>query len=136
MVRRDNLNTEDIPELPGYLSVGKAAERHGVNKGTIYYHIFTSRKLKTVFKITRGGDDPRPILLVAEREVDAVFASRTVRADSTPTNVELRDWNRRVKQWAGEVGWTETVVRESGPPPRSLVAAYALAHPDDIEPAS
>jgi hypothetical protein len=137
MVRRDVITIDDIDELPGYVSVAKAADRYGVNKGTIYYHIFTTQELKTVFKITKGGDDPRPLLVISEAEVDKVFTRRNAeRVDTPQVKLDLRSWNRRVKQWAAEVHWTKTPVLVSGPPHRILELAYQDAHPEDTKPGS
>lgn len=124
---------DEVPELPGFIPVAAVSERYGVHKGTIYYMIFSSKRFKTVFKVTRGAEDQRPVLLLDENEVRKVMAERQRDADSENPK-ELAAWNRRVKDWGRAGGWHQTPISISGPPQLALVEQYLKAHPEDVKP--
>lgn len=140
----NRLEIEDVPELPGYLTVAAVAEMYQIHKGTVYYMIFKSRRFRTVFKVTKGmssqGEkDKRPLLLLDEREVKQVFAQKaedaTLNGSTDPQlKAKLTAWNKRVKQWGRDNGWTETPIAISGPPQIQLIEAYLKAHPEDRKP--
>lgn len=132
---KTKLTVQDIPELPGYMTVADIAERYGINKGTVYHMIYESQRFKTVFKISKGGTNQRPMLLVSESEVMKAFAGRTVVTDPQQV-VKVGEWNKRVKQWGLDTGWTQTPIFPSGPPQISLVEAFVKANPDDVRPGS
>lgn len=135
---KKKLTQDEIPELPGYLPVAAISARYGVHKGTIYYMIYHQRLFRHVYKISTGVDDKRPLLLILEQEVDAVFAAR-VQSAATVKNLSaaqlLQQWNRRVKQWGTDQGWTDTRIFPSGPPNKALVEAYLADNPEDPSPA-
>lgn len=137
MARR--LEVKDIPELPGYLTVAAVSERYGIHKGTVFYMIYNSRRFENVYKVskgkTNGTEDQRPLLLLLEEEVKTVMADRGLTEQAGP-NSTLAAWNRRVKDWARSIGWTQTPIEVKGPPQRALVAEYLKANPDDIKPGS
>lgn len=136
------LDIRDIPELPGYLTVSAVAERYGMAKGSIYHMIYAKRRFKNVYKVGKGGhkggkggEDKRPLLLLATNEVDEVFAQRERPQVTDPDlSQKMNAWNKRVKQWAREQGWTQTVIRISGQPPKVMQQAYLQANPDDTRP--
>lgn len=133
------LNVEEIPELPGYMTVAAIADKYHVHKGTVYYMITNSLSFgpNAVFKASKGtGDDQRPLLLVRTDAVTRVFAKRA--KDFKPVTDEyataINDWNRRVKQWGRDSGWTLTPIRTMGPPQHDLMAAYLRENPGDMRP--
>jgi hypothetical protein len=130
-----NMTIDEIPDLPGYLSVAQVVERYGINKQTVYYMIFSQRAFKRVFKISRGSDAKRVVLMLNEAEVASVMQQREERGHRPPSRkAALRDWTYRVKQWGWDNKWTATPIAKSGPPTRQLVDAYLQAHPDDPRP--
>jgi hypothetical protein len=135
------LKLDDLPELPGYITVGKAAEKYGVHKGTIYYMIFNSQKIRSAHRVLKGGGDPRPIIVVSKEEVDRVMTQRAASGEAdVPVVSDLpaqkSEWNRRVKAWATQIGWTQTTIKTFGPAPRPMVEAYLAANPEDPKPGS
>ncbi len=133
------LELDDIPELPGYLTVAAVAEKYGVGKGSIYNMVYSQLRFKNVFKITKGGNggDKRPLILLLETEVARVFSDKSQYTVSDPELAARRsDWRKRVKTWGRADGWNETPIAVSGPPHASLVHAYLQANPDDPMPES
>lgn len=129
------MTIDDVPELAGYLTVAQVVEKYGVNKQTVYYWIFNQMAFRSVCKVTKGGDSKRPVLLLATSEVEKVLAKRAEVQNKPPDYKELlRRWNKRVKDWARNEGWTQTLISVTGPPNRLMVEAYMKEHPDDPRP--
>jgi hypothetical protein len=133
------LSIDEIPELPGYMTLAAIAEKYSVSKSTVYYMIMGQRLFRTVVKVTKGSDeagkgDKRPMLLIKTSEVEKVFAERSFRVVTAETSERLKEWNRRIKQWGRTSGWSETAIHVAGAPPRILVDAYLAEHPDDQRP--
>jgi len=139
MSRRPRLTMEDLPELPGYTTAGALADRFGVSKETIYYLVYDKKALNRVCKISKGVEGGRPLMLIEERHGDEVMRARVreleEKGKSTGTPEQLRDWNRRVKDWGRETNWQLTQIRDSGQPGIALQRSYLEAHPDDPRPA-
>lgn len=132
---KQRLTVEEIADLPGYMTVSAIAARYGVNKGTVYHMIYSTRRLKTVFKVGKGKDDQRPLLVVAENEVKQVFADRNKQAIDDPSFLKRNgEFNKRVKAWGLAEGWTQTPIHILGAPHRVLVEAYEKANPQDLRP--
>lgn len=130
------LDIKDIPELPGYMTVAAVSDLYGVNKGTIYYMIYNSRRFKSVVKVSKGLDDQRPMLLLSADEVKKIFDVRENFVPIDPSRAkDLTIWNRRVKQWGRQVGWGDQILA-SGPPAIGLVDEYVRQHPQDPKPGS
>lgn len=138
------LSIDDIPELPGYLTVAAISAKYKVHKGTVFYAIMYQGLFPegTVYKVGKGKGDAegerngRPLILVEEKQADKVFTERaeTLKKITPEYTNHLVEWNRRVKEWGHEIGWNETPIRVMGPPTQQLVAAYLGAHPDDPRP--
>jgi hypothetical protein len=139
MTRRRRLTIEDLPELPGYITAGALADRYGVTKETIYYLLYEKKVLTRSCKISKGVEGGRPLILVEERQGDEVMIARKKekeeRGRSTGTPDQLREWNRRVKEWGRQTNWLLTQIRDSGQPGIALQHAYLEAHPEDPRPA-
>lgn len=129
---------EEIPELPGYITVAALSEMYGVDKGTIYYMLYNSQAFKRAYKVMKGVVDPKPLILLDRNEATKVMDARKdrleTRAQVPATAQALRDWNRRVKDWGIETGWTQTRISDSGQPNMPLMQAYLEKHPEDVRP--
>ncbi len=133
------LELDDIPELPGYITVAAVAEKYGQSKGAIYNMVYGQVRFKHVFKITKGGNggDKRPLILLMESEVAKVFEDKSKFTVQDPELAAKRAaWRKRVKEWGRGEGWTETPIAISGPPHAQLVHAYLEANPNDPMPES
>lgn len=134
------ITIDEIPELPGYMTLAAIAAKYKVDKGTVRYMILNQNVFSTVCKVTKGGltdKDKRPLLLISSGEVEQVFAARAKFKAEQPDPArkqEVIEWNRRVKQWGRSVGWTQTPISSAGPPNQTLIVAYAKRHPDDPRP--
>lgn len=139
MSRRSRLKIGDLPELPGYVTVGALAERFGVSKETVYYLLYDKKSITRAYKISKGVEGNRPLILIEERQGEEVMVARAKELEEKgrmlATPHQLRDWNRRVKDWGRENNWTLTVIRASGQPGIELQRAYLQAHPEDPKPA-
>jgi hypothetical protein len=127
----------DIPVLPGYISVARAAKILRMNKVSVYYKIYEQDAFRTVFKVPGAEEGSRPVILLLEAEVTAV-ANNLAAVASVVGEVPLRDrlsgWNKRVKAWGSETGWGDKKIYEAGQPSRPLQNAYLAAHPEDARP--
>lgn len=135
------LTWDEVPTLPGYLTVGQISAMYGVHKHTIYYMVFETKRFQHVYKVTSevpGGErDHRPVLMILAEEVKRVMEEREKAESSSPDMVkQLTQWHRRVKAWGRDTGWTQTPITPSGPPHLQLQAAYLQANPDDRKPGS
>lgn len=139
MSRRRRLTIEDLPELPGYITVGGLAERYSVTKETIYYLLYDKKVLTRSYKISKGVEGGRPLIMIEERQGDEVLQARqkelAEHGKTTGTPEQLREWNRRVKDWGRKTDWQLTQIRDSGQPGIALQHAYIEANPDDPRPA-
>lgn len=134
------MKLSDIPILPGYIGVARAAKILGISRVSVYYMIYDMDAFKNVFKVESRDGDTRPMILMAEAEVRRVAAEKAEKA-STPSEAPLRDritvWNKRVKKWGVETGWDKTSgvrINQAGQPHHDLKAAYLAAHPGDPRP--
>lgn len=147
-VTKLRITIDDIPELPGYMTLAAIAAKYKVDKGTVRYMILAQNAFKTVCKVTKGGlqeddKDKRPLLLISSAEVEEVFAERKKLNDQLKQQRLLNPgrsedviaWNRRVKEWGRSIGWTQTPISIAGPPNQTLIVAYVKRHPDDVRPA-
>src|SRR5215475_3428460 len=74
---RWKMNPDEIPELPGYVTVAALAKKYNVNKGTIYYLLYNKRAFASACKVSKGEGDERPLILLATREADRVMSQRS-----------------------------------------------------------
>ncbi len=134
------MNLSDIPILPGYIGVARAAKILGISRVSVYYMIYDMDAFKNVFKIESRDGDTRPMILMSEAEVRRVAAEREARAaqpDPGPLRERVHDWNKRVKQWGEKSGWAKSsnvTINKAGQPHNDLKMAYLEAHPDDPRP--
>lgn len=137
-MRQRRTTVDDIPELPGYTTVAALASEYGVAKGTIYYLLYTKRAFERPYKVSRGLSDERPLILLEEKNAHEVMKKRgTEMAEHNRVSGnadEVKHWNRRVKNWGREIGWTTTRISDSGQAGKLLVEAYLEAHPEDVRP--
>lgn len=138
MVRRRSMRPEEIPELPGYITVAALSDKYGVDKGTIYYMLYNGQKFSRPYKVMKGTVDPKPLILLdrndAFKVMDARAQQQSAKANLPATAQELREWNRRVKDWGIETGWTQTRISESGQPSLPLIRAFLEKYPQDVRP--
>jgi hypothetical protein len=136
------LTMADIPELPGYVSVSRAAAIFGFSKPSIYYKIYEQGSFRHVYRIKGADDETRPVLVLLESEVLAVkeaedAAAMPVGEADLPYAKRLTRWHRRVKKWGLDAA-TGSAVAQSinyrGFPTLQLQAAYLAAHPEDPKP--
>jgi hypothetical protein len=131
---QEPLTIEQIPQIPGYLSVAQAAEIFGYAKESIFYKIYRQRAFNHVYRVGDTSPGSRPVLVLLEAEVREVKAREDAASTEEPFKSRLRSWNRRVKQWGVDNNWTQNVIHKSGQPHIDLQAAYEKAHPDDLRP--
>src|SRR3954469_18984974 len=129
------MKLEDIPELPGYISVARAARIFDMTKASIYYKIYEQEKFKHVYRLGGVDEESRPVLMLLESEVRQVAKAELDEADIVPLKERLNAWNKRVKQWGRETGWTATEIHVAGQPDLKLQGAYSAANPGDARPA-
>ncbi len=130
----------DIPILPGFIGVARAAKILGVSRVSVYYMIYEQDKFRNVFKVESRDGDTRPMILISEAEVLRLAAQKLAEAEQ-PAQGSLREriteWNLRVKQWGNDSGWAAdngVTINKAGQPHHDLKAAYLAAHPDDQRP--
>lgn len=129
------MKIEDIPELPGYISVSRVAAKFGMTKASIYYKIYEQGAFRHVYKVTGSDDDQRPVLLLLESEVEQVYRAEKERENYVPLRERTHAWNKRVKQWGRDSKWGGGVpIHAAGQAHRDLQLAYVKAHPDDPRP--
>lgn len=143
------MRSEDIPELPGYLTVATVAKMFGMRKESIFHKIYEQKSFQHVYRIggkvtfkgldgkVRVEDDvsQRPIIVLLESEVMRVFQQEMDSASAKPEpSNDLTLWNKRVKQWGRDTGWAEAPIQVNGRPPLKLVKAYLAANPADPRP--
>jgi hypothetical protein len=132
------MTINDIPELPGYITVAAVADKYGLSKGMVYYLLYTKQAFGRPYKVSRGASDERPLILLDTREVDQIMEGRKaemIEHDRASAPAEdLRQWNLRVKDWGRSTGWDTTRISVSGQPGKQLVAAYQATHADDPRP--
>jgi hypothetical protein len=135
---RHRLTVDDIPELPGYTTVAALADKYGVHKGTIYYLLYNKEAFQRPYKVSRGLKDERPLILLEEKNAYEVMERRGTELAAqrrvSGSAEELKHWNRRVKNWGREIGWTTTRISESGQAGKLLIEAYLQTHPEDVRP--
>ena len=128
------MKIEDIPTMPGYVSVARAAKIFGMSKASIFYKIYEQEAFRHVYRLAGAEDHARPVLLLLESEVYQVAAREREEARTESFRARLNHWNKRVKQWGRETGWTRTEIHTAGQPHRLLQQAYLAVHPDDRRP--
>jgi hypothetical protein len=132
------MRPEEIPELPGYITVSALAERYDVDKGTIYYMLYNSQVFSRAYKIVKGVGDTKPLIMLDVNDATKVMDERRDRQAAKavgPMNARnLREWNRRIKDWGIETGWTQTRISETGQPNMPLIKAYLESNPQDVRP--
>lgn len=129
------MNINDIPELPGYMTVNRVAALLGLSKASVYYKIYDQKAFKHVYKVSGRDNDQRPVLLLLESEVKAVVAEEQRKAEQQPLRVRLHAWNMRVKEWGRSTGWGGGVpIHKSGMAHKDLVRDYVKEHPEDPRP--
>lgn len=128
------MKLEDIPEMPGYISVARAARIFDMTKASIYYKIYEQEKFKHVYRLGGGDEESRPVLLLLESEVRQVAAREAEEAAVVPLKDRLNAWNKRVKDWGRRTGWSATEIHVAGQPDLKLQAAYLAATPQDVRP--
>lgn len=137
---RRRITVEDIPELPGYITITALASEYGVAKGTIYYLLYNKQAFHRPYKVSRGLKDERPLILLEEKDAHTVMKQRESEMAQqnrvSGSAEELKHWNRRVKDWGRQTGWTETRISDSGQAGKLLTLAYLQAHPEDPRPDS
>lgn len=126
----------EIPVLPGYISVARAAKIMGLHKVSVYYKIYEQDAFRTVFKVPGADEGSRPIILLSQAEVEQVAARERAEAANVqaPLRERLNAWNKRVKAWGIETSWGDQPIFEAGAPSRPLQSAYLQAHPQDARP--
>lgn len=138
MSRRRKMRPDEIPELPGYITVAALAERFDVDKSTIYYMLYSVQAFARPYKIMKGVKDERPLILLDATDAVAVMTERVrnlKRDAAVPrTAKNVRSWNLRVKDWGRETGWSQTRISAAGPPHKALADAYLAEHPGDVKP--
>lgn len=130
------LKLADIPELEGWVSVAKAAKIFGVHKESVYYMIHHQGLFEGVRRIGGDPSDPsgkkeRTYLIIPAAEVERVRAEKAAAPTGPPLAEQIKEWNKRIKQWGAANGY------RTGPYGRPLDAlrdAYLAAHPDDPRP--
>lgn len=130
------MKLSEIPVLPGYISVARAARLLNMNKVSVYYKIYEQDAFRTVFKLAGAHDESRPVILLLEAEVKAVAAREQHEAETfAPALRErLNAWNKRVKAWGLSTGWSDGTIHVAGAPSRPLQTAYLEANPQDPRP--
>lgn len=128
------MKLEDIPPIPGYVSVARTAKILGMTKASVYYKIYDQDAFKRVYKLPGAEDASRPVLLLLESEVREVAEREAAARPRDPAREALAAWNKRVKDWGRTTGWSVTDIRAPGQPHLSLQAAYIAANPDDVRP--
>lgn len=138
MSRRKKMQADEIPELPGYITVAALAEKFGVNKSTIYYLLYSVQAFSRPYKIMKGVLDERPLILLDANDANLVMEKRkaglAVEGAVPRTAKNVTEWNLRVKNWGRETGWTQTRISPAGPPHKALADAYSAQHPQDVRP--
>lgn len=127
------MKLEEIPPIPGYISVARTAKILGMTKASVYYKIYEQNAFKTVFKLPGSEDESRPVLLLLESEVRRVGVREAEERTMVPLKERLAGWNTRVKTWGSDNGW-QTPIHRAGQPPKALQEAYLSAHPEDVRP--
>lgn len=134
------MKLSDIPILPGYIGVARAAKILDISRVSVYYMIYEQDAFKNVFKVESRDGDTRPMILMAEAEVRRVAAEKQERASQPPPG-PLRErvtaWNKRVKDWGVQTGWdisSGVRINKAGQPHQDLKVAYLKEHPDDLRP--
>lgn len=125
-----------LPELPGYVSIARAAAMMGCSKVTIYSKIYDQGVFQHAYRIGGAQDDTgRPVLVLLEQEVKDRLAADAEREASrvVPYRHQLTAWNRRVKEWGRQSGWSGAI-HTAGQPHLELANAYEAAHPQDPRP--
>jgi hypothetical protein len=132
------MEPQEIPELQRYITVAALAEMYEVDKGTIYYMLYNQSAFSRVYKVMKGVNDERPLILLNRLNAVAVMDERKKRLEAggprASTAQEQREWNRRVKDWGHSIGWSESRISRQGRPGQQLVDAYLRENPDDPQP--
>lgn len=128
------MNADQVPELPGYVSVAVAAEMLGQSKPSVYYRMFTQGHFKVIFRVDCAKE--RPLYLLLKTEVEQVIEREAREAEQKAIGhaqalANGLGRNRRIKAWGHESGWPG-FIHTKGAPSRELVCAYEAAHPDDV----
>lgn len=112
------MRSEDIPELPGYLTVQAVGKLFGIAKESVFWKIYTQKAFQHVYKVGSPDETQRPVLLILEDEAHKVFKQEQLSRVREDTDAEkLNAWNKRVKQWGRDTGWDTMPIRVSGRPP-------------------
>lgn len=127
------MKLEDVQELPGWVSVARAARLLGCSKQVVYYRM-RAGELPSIFKILGEDKDARPLYLVSLLEVEKLQAKADAASKVVKSNrlILVNERNHRIKAW-GRDHWSG-VIFEKGQPQRELVDAYEAAHPQDVLP--
>lgn len=128
------MRSDEIPELPGYMTVATVARIFGIEKESVFYKIYEQGAFQHVYKVGPPEETRRPVLLLLESEVRRVFSTERASVPMHTSRTLLKEWNKRVKAWGRETGWTETPIADAGRPPKALVQAYLEANPEDTRP--
>lgn len=117
------------------MSVAQVAKLFGITKTAVYHKIYKQKAFNNVFRVGGNPNDPhgeheRPFLLLLKSEVHAVKESETARRNTVSPEQQVREWNRRVKDWGRQDGRFGPI-HPGGRPVQELKIAYEKAHPDD-----
>lgn len=128
------MKPEDVPELPGYLGLVRAAARMGVSRQVLYYRMWqTSQFDDAIFQIP-GQEGARPgyvlKLEAVEKAVAAEQARAARKAEQGPRQL-INERNKRIKIWGHESGWPGPI-HVAGGPSKDLITAYEKSHPEDV----
>lgn len=127
-------SVHSLPELPGYISVARAAKMLGCSKPTIYSKIYDQQVFKHAYRLGGAEDETgRPVLVLLEQEVKDLLTQQQQQVAVVPLRHRLNAWNRRVKEWGRQGNWSG-VIHTAGQPHLELANAYEAAHPDDLRP--
>lgn len=128
------MRSEDIPELPGYLTVSAVAKMFGIQKESVFYKIYSQGAFKHVYRVGSLEETQRPVLLLLESEVKQVFKAERDSVRVHTSRELLNSWNKRVKDWGRVTQWNGAEIKINGRPQQELVAAYLAANPADPRP--
>ncbi len=136
MASGSGVTSEDLPQLPGFLTVPQAANHLGLSLQGIYYQIYHSKIYKKVYRVGGTAENDRPFILIEERDFwravrEAEQAGAAKRSVDEEGRSALAAWHMRVKAWARNNGWTVNV---TGPPRVQIREAYVEANPQDPRP--
>lgn len=124
---------QHLPIFPNWITVKSAAKRLGVSTNAIYWRI-NNGDFQDVYRLGEPEQE-RFVILLHEDEVAELAATIKQQKVHEVTYPDLiREFNRRVKQWARHQPGLSDRVKELGVPHQDLVDAYLRVHPRDPRP--